>query len=241
MAAPAIFETELPQGLKPNSPGGLYGAAEAAPLQGNSAGDLYSSGNLIARWNRWALVPFALVVAVLAVPYFLTHGFLPIGLAMQRGFALVFHQRPERCFWIFGVPVAVCARCLGIYLGAAIGLLFRTSRRLAIQLLIIAATLNLLDVAIEFARMHGNWMGVRFALGVALGAGGGLVISSAIPAAAVDLRSPYSEIIPILPNQVSTNWGHLVTGSPVRRSPNACPPLAYKCISTGTPAFFSAA
>jgi hypothetical protein len=26
----------------------------------------------------------------------------------------------------------------------------------------------------------------------------------------------------------------------VRRNPNACPPCTYKCISTGTPAFFSA-
>ena len=53
-------------------------------------------------------------------------------------------------------------------------------------------------------------------------------------------RSVYSEIIPIVPSHVSTNSGHRDTGSFVRRSPNACPPCAYKCISTGTPAFFSA-
>jgi uncharacterized membrane protein len=211
MVAPIIIQPESPPGLKPNSSVGLYGAAEAAPLQGNSSGDLNSSenlispGNLIVRWNSWMLAPIALVVAVLAAPYFLTHGFLPIGFALQRAFALVCHQRPERSFWIFGAPVAVCARSLGIYLGAAIGLLFRTSRRLALQLLSIAATLNLLDVATEFARMHGNWMGVRFALGVALGAAGGLVISSAMEAAVIDSRPPYSEIIPIAPNHVSTN------------------------------------
>ena len=50
----------------------------------------------------------------------------------------------------------------------------------------------------------------------------------------------YSEIIPIVSSHVSTNWGHAVIGSGVGRSPNACPPSAYRCISTGTPAFFRA-
>ncbi|MGB8889814.1 MAG: DUF2085 domain-containing protein [Candidatus Korobacteraceae bacterium] len=196
MATLMIFETELPQGLKPSSSGGPYGAAEVAPLQGKGSKNLISPGNLIRQrnlivdWNGWALAPIALVAAVLAVPYFQMHGFLPIGLALQRGFALVCHQRPERSFWIFGAPVAVCARCLGIYLGAAIGLLFRASRRVAIHLLIAAAILNLLDVATEFAGLHGNWMTLRFALGIALGAAGGLLISSAIISAVVDSRVP---------------------------------------------------
>jgi uncharacterized membrane protein len=200
-----VFETQTSRGLKPNSPGGLYGAAEAAPLQGISSANLSSPGNLIVCWNSWALAPIALVVAVIAVPYFSTHGFLLLAFALQRGFALVCHQRPERSFWIFGVPVAVCARCLGIYLGAAIGLFLRTSRRLAIQLLMAAAILNLLDVVTELMGLHNNWMAVRFALGIALGAAGGLVISSAIAAAVVDSQAPYSEIIPIVPNHVSTN------------------------------------
>lgn len=157
------------------------------------------------RWNSWALAPLALVASVIAVPYFLAHGCLPVALAMQRGFALVCHQRPERSFWISGAPVAVCARCLGIYLGAAIGLLLRTSRRLAVLLLATAAALNLLDFATELTGLHGNWMGVRFALGFALGTAGALLISSAITIAAVDLRAPYSEIIPIVPSHASTN------------------------------------
>lgn len=50
----------------------------------------------------------------------------------------------------------------------------------------------------------------------------------------------YSEIIPILFSHVSSNGGHPVIGIFVRRMPNPWPPRAYKCISTGTPAFFSA-
>jgi hypothetical protein len=33
---------------------------------------------------------------------------------------LICHQRPERSFYLFGAPLAVCARCAGIYAGAAL-------------------------------------------------------------------------------------------------------------------------
>ncbi len=115
----------------------------------------------------------------MAAPYFLTHGFLAIGLTLERGFAIVCHQRPERSFWIFGAEVAVCARCLGIYLGAALGLLFRTSRRIALRLLIAAAALNLFDAMTELTGLHGNWLAIRFAFGLLLGATAALLISSA--------------------------------------------------------------
>ena len=35
--------------------------------------------------------------------------------------ALICHQRPERSFHVWGVQWPVCARCLGLYAGAAIG------------------------------------------------------------------------------------------------------------------------
>jgi len=126
------------------------------------------------------LVPLLLAGAALVVPYFLTHGFLTIGLALQHGFALVCHQRPERSFRLFSGSVAVCSRCLGIYLGAALGLLFRTSRTIALRLLIAAAALNLLDAASELAGIHGNWLGVRFVLGLALGVSGAMMILSSM-------------------------------------------------------------
>ncbi len=137
--------------------------------------------------NWWALVPLALAFAALAAPYLLTHGSL-IGLALQQGFALVCHQRPGRSFWIFGGSVAVCSRCLGIYLGAALGLLFRTIRTVALRLLFVAAALNLLDAMSEMAGLHGNWLGVRFALGFALGTSAALLISSSTSVSGITLR-----------------------------------------------------
>jgi hypothetical protein len=33
---------------------------------------------------------------------------------------MICHQRPERSFQLFAVPMPVCARCTGIYVGAAL-------------------------------------------------------------------------------------------------------------------------
>ncbi len=37
-------------------------------------------------------------------------------------FRPICHQDPARSFWLAGVPLPVCARCFGIYLGAFLGL-----------------------------------------------------------------------------------------------------------------------
>jgi hypothetical protein len=37
--------------------------------------------------------------------------------------------------------------------------------------------LNFIDVASEFARVHGNWLGARFALGFILGTAAALLVS----------------------------------------------------------------
>jgi uncharacterized membrane protein len=136
--------------------------------------------NLEMSWSKWMLAPLAFALTPVAVPYLLTRGYAAIAFLLQHAFSLICHQWPERSFFLFGAPVAVCARCLGIYLGAAIGMLFRTSRRIALQLLIAAAALTAADWLTEAAGMHGNWMTMRFVLGLALGTAGALLISSSI-------------------------------------------------------------
>ena len=50
--------------------------------------------------------------------------------AAAYGFgALVCHQRPERSFHLAGVQLPVCARCAGLYLSAALGILAVGCRR----------------------------------------------------------------------------------------------------------------
>ena len=36
-------------------------------------------------------------------------------------FSPICHQIPSRCFYLFGYPLAVCTRCLGIYTGFLLG------------------------------------------------------------------------------------------------------------------------
>lgn len=117
---------------------------------------------------RWG-IPLTVATLAIATPYFLTHGFPFLALALQRGFGLVCHQDPERSLTVFGGQVAVCARCLGIYAGVAAGAVAGVRRRAAVSLLALGVMLNLADVASESAGLHSNWMGVRFVLGVLLG------------------------------------------------------------------------
>jgi uncharacterized membrane protein len=127
----------------------------------------------IVKW--YAIVPAMFAVVAIAVPWFMTQ--IPeIAFALQHGFALVCHQQPERSFYLFGGSVAVCARCLGIYFGATIGLGINTSRKLAMRLLLAAVAVSLVEHLAELTRLHGNWMFVRFGLGLALGASAAMLV-----------------------------------------------------------------
>ena len=138
--------------------------------------------------KRWALVPVIFVCTAIAAPWLLAHS-PEIGFALQRGFALVCHQQAERSFFLFGGSVAVCARCLGIYLGAAAGSLLRVSRRVAWRWLIAAVAINVVDWAAELSGLHGNWMGVRFALGLTLGATAAMLVIASIDAVKIPTQA----------------------------------------------------
>jgi len=55
-------------------------------------------------------------------PYLKSHT-SALGTLIYAFFSPVCHQRPERSFLCFGYPLAVCARCFGIYSGFLAGLL----------------------------------------------------------------------------------------------------------------------
>jgi len=59
--------------------------------------------------------------AVVLAPYLASRDGRLAGL-LYACFAPVCHQLPERSFFAFGHPLAVCARCAGIYAGAVAGL-----------------------------------------------------------------------------------------------------------------------
>ena len=144
------------------------------------------------RWNWFSIAPMVLVGCAIAVPLLLSP--IPaLGFALQRGFSLVCHQQPARSFFLFGGSIAVCARCLGIYLGAAVGLLVRVERRTAVRFLTLAAGLNGADWLAELAGLHGNWMLLRFVLGIVLGTAAAMVVVASsireLPAPAMSHQS----------------------------------------------------
>ncbi|MGH9510233.1 MAG: DUF2085 domain-containing protein [Terriglobales bacterium] len=126
-------------------------------------------------------VPAFLSAAALSAPLLAATGFSLSAFAILHFSSVVCHQDPARSFWIAGAPVAVCTRCLGIYLGAVAGLLASVSRLTVVRFLTAAAVVNLLDYYTESAGLHGNWPLLRFALGGILGAGLGALVAASMP------------------------------------------------------------
>ena len=76
------------------------------------------SGALAALTLLWAAL-------VAAAPYGIDHASHEVRVATAVVYAAaghICHQRPERSFHLDGRPLAVCARCTGLYLAAPLGL-----------------------------------------------------------------------------------------------------------------------
>jgi len=49
-------------------------------------------------------------------------GLLVAPVALRPFCAFICHQRPERSFFVAGTQLPVCARCMGLYIGAALAM-----------------------------------------------------------------------------------------------------------------------
>ena len=126
---------------------GLAPAAAATRSSVSEAGINHNRGReegFILVASRAYLLVLSLVViwtaGALIAPIGIAHGwvsadqspviradghFLPdlLAVILHAAYGKVCHQMPERSLWIQGHPMAVCARCFGIYLGYLAGLL----------------------------------------------------------------------------------------------------------------------
>ncbi|HTZ58299.1 MAG TPA: DUF2085 domain-containing protein [Acidobacteriaceae bacterium] len=133
----------------------------------------WSAGGIMRLWLFLSIVTIA--VAPLEAP--LLAGSHPVAAWLIRSFfSRLCHQNPVRSFTLAGSPVAVCVRCLGIYLGVAMGTLLRVPRTTAIRCLAATLLLNLLDAGSGILAWHGNLPLTRFLLGLLLGAAAGAVL-----------------------------------------------------------------
>ena len=129
---------------------------------------------LLAAATLW----FALLVVTPMLPAQLAAAMYAIG-------AFICHQRPERSFHIDAIQLPVCARCLGIYGGAALGMAVHLASgwRLAVSpraLLIAAGAPTLGMVALETAGLWESSNAVRAAAGIWLGVGVALAVVPSI-------------------------------------------------------------
>ena len=121
----------------------------------------------------------------------------PASAAVERAFAVWFNlhcQRdPARTLALFGVPLAVCARCSGIYFGLGIGALLRwprlTPRGLWLWVLLAAGSM-LLDVALEARGLHGPIAPLRLLTGLLLAYPVGAALASTIAPQRARAQSP---------------------------------------------------
>lgn len=131
------------------------------------------------------------IVAALAagwVALLLLTPWLPVPLAgaLYLFGARICHQIAERSWYLDGVQLPVCARCLGIYLGAAVALLLPGRRRLYFRAprtpasVGAAAMLNVATLVLEWANVWEVSNAVRTGAGAVLGAAVALAVRQAL-------------------------------------------------------------
>src|ERR1043165_2666351 len=75
-------------------------------------------------WALTASLVLAVVGLVVLAPWARANGYTFLSAAAYGAFSGLCHQIPERSFYFDGFPLAVCARCFGLYAGCAAGVLF---------------------------------------------------------------------------------------------------------------------
>jgi uncharacterized membrane protein len=115
------------------------------------------------------------VVAIFLAPYLRSRN-SAVGALIYALFAPVCHQIPERSFYLFGRPLAVCGRCLGIYLGFLFGtLLYPLGGRLTrirlpqLRTFLVMSAPIAADTAANFLRLWSSSNVLRLATGLLWG------------------------------------------------------------------------
>lgn len=128
-------------------------------------------------WGALAVGALAFVGLIFSAPLALSEGRVFFAQAVYRGFHLACHQIPERSFYLAGYPLAVCARCAGIYLGfagaAVVYPLVRSLRHTetpARAWLLVSVLPLTVDFALGFSGVWENTHLSRFTTGALLGA-----------------------------------------------------------------------
>lgn len=128
--------------------------------------------------NSWLCYGFLLVGL-----FFLVGGLLPpLGVKcgqpimadwLYEVFSASCQQQPTRTFWILGYPMALCARCIGVYLGFSSGALYCSIQQQRVTLsgfvIVVLVTVAFGEKLLEWSNL---WLAnntVRLLSGIGLG------------------------------------------------------------------------
>ena len=135
----------------------------------------------------------------LLAPY-LEHAGHPIPrLLIQKAFRVLCHQKPERCFYAFGHPMAVCSRCFAVYSSfLTVGLAFGAWRSLTkrrweeipLWFLGVLALPMALDGLTQIAGLRESTQAIRTITGILVGAGLGLFVYPFLGRAFLEPKGP---------------------------------------------------
>lgn len=134
-------------------------------------------------WACALIVVALLIGSILLAPLAASSGHTFFSLALYKAFANLCHQMPQRSYHFYGEPLAVCARCWGLYAGFALGFivypLFRSLERIAMPhryWLLLAAVPTSVDFMLGFTGVWANTHGSRALTGALLGATSALYV-----------------------------------------------------------------
>jgi uncharacterized membrane protein len=129
-----------------------------------------------------APLPVILLAAATVTSWAIAHGASP---RWRLLFKIICHGYEERCLVLFGVPMPLCARCTGIYLGLLAGLLAFAAvpwvRERVMRWVALAAVTPLaIDGLTQLAGLRTSTNPLRMETGIVAGMAFGLWILSAV-------------------------------------------------------------
>jgi uncharacterized membrane protein len=151
------------------------GKAPGAGLTGDSSLRSPSPRKIILVYGLTAAGTLAWLAGIFLAPYLRAHNMSSAALIYAL-YSPVCHQLASRSFFAWGCPLAVCARCLGIYLGFAAGVasypfvrgLRRVSLPSSVVFLLVSAPI-VADTVGHFLRLWMTPPGLRLATGILWG------------------------------------------------------------------------
>jgi len=129
-----------------------------------------------------AVIPAVILGAATLCTWAIGHG---ASMQWRMLFRLMCHGKVERCLELFGAPMPICARCVGIYAGMLLGILAFWAvpllrERVMRGVAIVAALPLALDGLTQLTGLRESTNELRIATGVIAGLAFGLWILSAV-------------------------------------------------------------